>query len=48
MDLAERPIDLAAALVAAGARLTVIGGTARRLRDAGDGSGLAALDLLLQ
>ena len=34
MDLADRPIDLAAALVEAGARLTVSGGTARRLRGA--------------
>lgn len=34
MDLARRPVDLAVALVRAGAELVVVGGTASRLRGA--------------
>lgn len=32
MDLRDRPVDLAVALTAAGARMVVVGGVARRLR----------------
>lgn len=34
MDLSQRPVDLAVALVRAGAELVVVGGTASRLRGA--------------
>ena len=34
MDLADRPLELAVALARAGADVTVVGGTARRLRGA--------------